>query len=105
MQDVLERIVRIEGDADKIILSAREEAAALLAQGDAQNAAKLKEVKKQERERVASGMAEIEASQAAEIKEAIKTAEGRFQQQAQSVPVGKLAEMVANRISRTVFDP
>ena len=104
MQDVIEEIVKIEGDADKIILAAREEATARLAQADRENALMLQEAKERERERVAAGTTKIEADQAAQIKKAVEAAQMKFNRQAETAPVEKLAELVADRIKQTIFD-
>lgn len=104
MREVIEKIVNIEKDVDKIILSAREKATALLAKGDTENSARLQEAKARERERVASLLAEAESRQAEEIKAAVESAQAKYDHQENDTLVEELAEKVTARITQTVFD-
>lgn len=104
MRDVIDKIVKTEQDADKIILAAREKAAAMLAEADAEISSRLQEVKRRERERVAAGQAEWDAREAERIKAAVDEAQRRFAVDEDSQRVQELAERVADRLKHTVFE-
>ena len=104
MRDVIEKIVKTEQDADKIILAAREKAAALLAEADAEISRNLQELKQTERERISQEQSALEAREAEKIQQALDDAKRRYAVDEDEAQVTALGQQVAERIKQTVFE-
>lgn len=104
MREVIDKIVKIEADADNIIRTARDESIKILSNADGEISLRLQEVKDSERYRIAVAKRQFDAEEKLRVEAALASSIESHSLGDDQAKLEKIAQSVADRIKKTVFD-